>query len=193
MRNMEKRNYPLTSETIEHLPMETLVYMLDAVKERLADLRSQESKTTDRAYLVLSFYSTLLVAQCAWFYTHISLTPGCMALAVLLAGTILSAIIMYQVIKPRDYIPLGRDLMELHPNRYASYFKEKAFDSYQARKSYIQSELSAINQGALLQEAFNTKRVTLFDRSLKAFLAGIVLSLLTLILSSLLWALLCQA
>ena len=45
--------------------------MLDAVKERLSDLRSQESKTTDRAYLVLSFYSTLLVAPCAWFYTHI--------------------------------------------------------------------------------------------------------------------------
>lgn len=190
---MEKRNYALSTKTTDQLPMETLTYMLDSVKERLADLRSQESKTTDRAYLVLSFYSTLLVAQCAWFYTHISLTPGCMALAVLLAGTIVSALMMYLVIKPRDYMPLGRDLKELQPNEYASYYKAKAYDSYQARKNYIYVELISINQAALLQEDLNTKRVTLFDRSLKAFLAGIVLSLLTLIVSALLLAPLYQA
>ena len=109
------KEFKLTNQTTKHLSLDILKQVYNEGKERLKDLRDQESATTGRGYTLLGIYITLFVAAIGYLYLHWDEEFAFVFAMILFAiGVGLAIAFMLAVVLPRDHMPIGRTPSDYH-------------------------------------------------------------------------------
>lgn len=173
----EQEVYQITDEAMVALSLDALKLYYDAAQKRMSDHHLQARETTERAYKVISIYITILTLLSAYLYKNWDLSWSSFAILALLLGSCCATICMLRLIFPRNYMPLGRRASDLQPNEYAASFGNGTKNEMQMR-CILRDEINMLEYAIQWQGEHNRHCTRLFAYSLKAVVAGIIVSAL---------------
>lgn len=176
-RIMGTKNFKINNTSIDHLSIEILKLYYESAQDRIHDYHKQANDTTNRAYQLIAVYIGVLSLLCKYLYVNWDITTPIMAILALTLGTALATIVIFAIIFPRLYVPLGRSPKELQPEMYAQYFAQnKSISDEMKLKQVLKDELEILQLSIDTQGRKNKKRTFLFTLSLLFAICGIIAS-----------------
>ena len=172
------KEFKLTNQTTKHLSLDILKQVYNEGKERLKDLRDQESATTGRGYTLLGIYITLFVAAIGYLYLHWDEEFAFVFAMILFAiGIGFSITFMLSVILPRDHMPIGRAPSEYNLPQWAATLEGKNYKDDVKLMSLLTSEIKELERAIQKQAGYNSVRTEKFKYSIISCIVGIIASI----------------
>lgn len=170
-------DFKLNTAAIKQLSPEILQLVYNEAKERLSDLRVQESATTERAYKLLALFITLATATIGYLYLHWQpMEAPIIALMLFGIGLLFAIGFMLAVIRPRYYMPKGRKPSDYHLAEWAETMNGKELRDEGKMMVLLAKELTLLEQSIQTQTHYNRKRTLLFTLSLASCILGFIVS-----------------
>ena len=170
--------FKLTNQTTKHLSLDILKQVYNEGKERLKDLRDQESATTGRGYTLLGIYITLFVATIGYLYLHWEEELSFVFAMILFSVGIGFAIFfMLGVVLPRDHMPIGRTPSDYHLSQWASTLSGKDYKDEAKLMALLTQEINEIERAIQEQAGYNRVRTEKFKYSIISCIVGMIASI----------------
>ena len=170
--------FKLTNQTAKHLSPDILKQVHSEGKERLKDLRDQESATTGRGYTLLGIYISLFIATIGFLYLHWKEDLAFVFSMILFAVGIGFAIFfMLGVVLPRDHMPIGRAPSDYHLPEWTATLNDKKFKDEAKLMALLTNEINEIERAIKEQAAYNRVRTLKFKNSIISCIIGILASM----------------
>ena len=170
--------FKLTNQTTKHLSLDILKQVYNEVKERLKDLRDQESATTGRGYTLLGIYITLFFAAIGYLYLHWEEEFAFVFSMILFAiGVGFSITFMLMVILPRDHMPIGRTPSEYHLPQWAATLEGKDYEDDAKLMALLTEEIKQLERAIQEQAGYNRVRTEKFKYSIISCIIGMIASI----------------
>lgn len=175
---MIMEEFKLSNQTAKHLSPDILKQVHSEGKERLKDLRDQESATTGRGYTLLGFYITLFIATIGYLYLHWDEDFAFVFSMLLFATGVGFAIaFMLAVVLPRDHMPIGRTPSDYHLPQWASTLSGKDYKDEAKLMVLLTQEINELERAIKEQAAYNRVRTEKFKYSIISCIIGILASM----------------
>lgn len=170
--------FKLTIETARHLSPDILKQVHSEGKERLKDLRDQESATTGRGYTLLGFYITLFIASIGYLYLHWDEDFAFIFSMLLFAiGVGFAIAFLLVVVLPRDHMPIGRAPSDYHLPEWTATLNGKEFKDEAKLMALLTQEINELERAIKKQAAYNRVRTVMFKFSIISCIIGILASM----------------
>lgn len=178
-RSMIMEEFKLSNQTAKHLSPDILKQIHSEGKERLKDLRDQESATTGRGYTLLGIYITLFIATVGYLYLHWDEDFAFVFSMLLFAiGVFFGIAFMLAVVLPRDHMPIGRAPSDYHLSEWAATLNGKEFKDEAKLMALLTNEINELERAIQEQAAYNRVRTVKFKYSIISCIIGILASIL---------------
>ena len=172
------KEFKLTNQTTKHLSLDILKQVYNEGKERLKDLRDQESATTGRGYTLLGIYITLFVAAIGYLYLHWDEEFAFVFAMILFAiGVGLAIAFMLAVVLPRDHMPIGRTPSDYHLPHWAATLDGKAYKNEEKLMALLTQEINELEKSIKEQAEYNQVRTEKFKYSIISCIIGVLASM----------------
>ena len=170
--------FKLTNQTTKHLSLDILKQVYNEGKERLKDLRDQESATTGRGYTLLGIYITLFVAAIGYLYLHWEEEFAFVFSMVLFAiGLGFAIFFMLGVVLPRDHMSIGRTPSDYHLPQWASTLFGKEYKDEAKMIALLTKEINELERAIQEQSGYNRVRTEKFKYPIISCIIGMIASI----------------
>lgn len=181
---MDSERFVIDYNKLKMFDAKTLELYHQETNKRMDDLKNIESLISERAYKLFSVYYAVEIAVIGYVLTQLNNGDNVALINAGMAIVVFTTISMYYVIRvmrPHEVMPAGRAPRNLRIEANSSFFKSNPrLDRY----TYIMAgELMNIQGKIEYQEKLNTARTKLTNISINFMLAGLLLAVVTFVLS----------